>query len=211
MTEGAGPYSPSEEERKLHEQFIAEVNKRELAGSDNFDKSILTLSSGGLGLSLSFLRDMGGQAVTLPWLLYCSWLMFVVATVSTMASFLVSAKALDHQKDVARRAYLEGNSEAFSEANIWDQCTRGLNLASAVAFFCALGMTIGFVITNVEGRRMAGNSTNNNGAAGDVIQRGATVPTMQRPSSPPTTQSGSGGQSSGQSPTGSAGNSGKQG
>ena len=39
--------------KKQYLEFIAETHKREMAGSDNFDKQVLTLSSAGLGLSES--------------------------------------------------------------------------------------------------------------------------------------------------------------
>jgi hypothetical protein len=198
VTVEAAHYCPSDEERKLHEQFTAEVNRRELASADNFDKSILTLSSAGLGLSLSFLKDIGGVAVVLPWALYLSWVMFVLATVSTMSSFLVSARAMEHHKGLARRAYLEGDHGAFGEENKWDRWTRRLNQCSAAFFFLALALTITFVITNVEGRRMATNSKQSPPAQG-MEHKGITVPTMQRPA--PSSPASGGSQPSGQPPT----------
>lgn len=178
------PHTPSEEEKKLYSEFLAEVNKRETASSDNFDKSVLTLSSAGLGLSVSFLKDIGGT-VSWPWVLYGSWMLFVAATLSTMASFLVSAKALDAHKTLARKAYIEGDEKAFAAKNPWDICTRWLNYISAATFGMALIATIVFVITNVKEGDMASSTPKASASNGEHVTKGLTVPTMQRPVATP--------------------------
>lgn len=184
MTEAKPPHVPSEDAKKHYWEYTAEVNKRELSGIDNFDKSILTLSSAGLGLSMSFLKDFVGVAVLWPWFLYLSWAMFGVATLSTMASFMVSGMALEHQKKLAYRGYMCGEDSAFDDPNRWNRITIYLNYASATTFFGALILTITFVIINLEGNRMA-SGTYKPAASAPVEHRGATVPVMQRPASAP--------------------------
>lgn len=186
MTVGelSAPASPSIEAQQLYAAYVEEVHKRELSGIDNFDKSVLTLSSAGLGLSVSFLKDLVLlKDVVLPLLLYASWTMFTVATVSTMISFLVSGKALAHQKSVAYRAYYRGEDAAFDEVNSWNCWTRRLNLTSAITFISALVLTTVFVITNLESSRMA--TIKNTFPAGTLEHKGAPIPTMHRPSSAP--------------------------
>lgn len=173
---------PSDEERKLFADFIAETHKRELTSTDNFDKSVLTLSSAGLGLSLSFLKDFSDQHVVWPWVLYGSWILFVLATLSTMLSFLFSCKALEKGRQNAHRAYLEGDQDAFEGKNPWNDWTIRLNYASATTFILALTLTIIFVITNVKERTMAINTH-----ASQIEHKGLTVPAMQRPVSAPAT------------------------
>lgn len=177
-----GPaYVPNDECRKLYSEFLAETNKRELSGSENFDKSVLTLSSAGLGLSVSFLKDFAPMnGASPPWMLYTSWAMFTVATLSTMASFLVSGQAMDRQKKVAYRAYMQGDDTAFSERNSWGAWIPRLNFMSAAMFFLALIFTVAFIISNLEGNRMA-TGNYKVPTSGSLEQRGAPVPTMQRP------------------------------
>ncbi|WP_155403693.1 hypothetical protein [Variovorax paradoxus] len=178
---------PTAEAQKLYTDFLAETNKRELSGSENFDKSVLTLSSAGLALSVSFLKDFAPIAgASLPWMLYVSWALFTVATLSTMASFLVSAEAMSYQKKVAHRAYMLGEEEAFEERNPWGICIPKLNVTSAASFFFALTFTVAFIVTNLEGNRMA-TGNYKAPASGPLEQRGAPVPTMQRPASAPVT------------------------
>lgn len=184
MTENVPSYVPSDDAKKHYWEYIAETSKRELSGIDNFDKSILTLSSAGLGLSMSFLKDFVGVAVVWPWFLYVSWGMFGIATLSTMASFMVSGKALEYQKKLAYRGYIRGEDAAFDEPNKWNQITICLNYVSATAFFSALILTIAFVIINLEGNRMASGSYKP-ATSSHIEQRGANVPVMQRPASAP--------------------------
>lgn len=170
--------TPTPEEEALYGSYLAEVEKRELSASEQFDKSVLTISSAGLGLSLTLLKDVIqlDRAMYLP-TLYASWVCFVGAILCTLLSFLASGRALDHQKGVAFRAYRLGEAAAFTERNPFDTLTRHLNRASATCFVSALVLTTAFVIINLERNRMA---TTQQPAPG-VETRGATVPTMQRP------------------------------
>lgn len=179
-------FKPDDECRKLHSELRAELLKRELSGSENFDKSVLTLSSAGLGLSISFLKDfVPPETPGVPWMLYLSWGMFTAATLSTMASFLVSGKAIKRQLVLADRGYLQGDWKAFEEKNPWDRLTTRLNVASMLTFLGALVLTTIFIISSLESNRMA---TGNFKPTGPVLEkRGASVPPMQRPVSAPAT------------------------
>lgn len=183
LTEGQVPHSPSPEALKLYSDFLAETHKRELSGSENFDKSVLTLSSAGLGLSISFLKDFVRlDSALVTWILYASWITFTVATISTMASFRMSGKALNHHKGIAERAYMKGDWDAFEEPNPWDAKTEKLNRISAWSFGAALILTIVFMISNLEGKRMAVPRIKNlEQGTSDLLQKGAPVPTMQKP------------------------------
>lgn len=177
-------FKPDDECRKLHSELRAELLKRELSGSENFDKSVLTLSSAGLGLSISFLKDfVPPEAPGVPWMLYLSWGMFTVATLSTMASFFVSGKAIKRQLVLADRGYLQGDWKAFEEKNPWDRLTTSLNVTSMFMFLGALLLTTIFIISSLESNRMA---TGNFKTTGPVLEKkGASVPPMQRPASAP--------------------------
>ncbi|MES2362736.1 MAG: hypothetical protein V4646_13210 [Pseudomonadota bacterium] len=175
-------FTPSEEGRRLHKEYLADLEKRELSATESFDKSVLTLSSAGLGLSLSFLKDFVGSEVLWPWALYGSWIMFTLATVSTMLSFQSSGKAHQHQKEIAKRAYLDGDDAAFDELNVWNRCTIWINRAAATFFFLALLLTSSFVIRNLEEKRMTDRKP---APIANLEQRGAPVPAMQRPTPSP--------------------------
>jgi hypothetical protein len=76
---GKAERTPSQIERDL--QFFND-HKRQVwsdmqAGSDEFDRGLLTLSSGALALSLAFIKDVVplGRAIHLP-VLFASWVSF---------------------------------------------------------------------------------------------------------------------------------------
>lgn len=172
--------TPTDEVKKLHTDFVAEIHKREISSSENFDKSVLTFSSAGLALSVGFLKDFIpiGLAEKV-WSLYASWWLFTGATCATMASFLVSSYALAHQKKLAYRYYIEGVQSAFEGTNLWDLWTKRLNLFSGGAFLLALILTVVFISTNLERAGDMKNQNTANKASSPDQRRGLTVPTMQ--------------------------------
>lgn len=176
------PLGISEESKKLYADYIAEISKRELSGSENYDKAILTLSSTGLGISLAFLKDHLTESPPIfAGALYGSWALFVAAITFTLLSFSTSGKALGKQRDFAYDFYLLNNEEAFTASSIWGTATKLLNLASGLAFVSALILTIVFVWANTERKTMSNETLPQNPA---TERRGAPVPPMPRTSAP---------------------------
>mgnify|MGYP001162881710 CR=1 FL=1 len=130
------------------ERFYAESAemRREL------DKSILTLSAGALGISLTFLKDIAGVAPTASWVLGMAWLALVTAIGATLLSRRASESAW--QKAAAER------SEDNSPRNpTWRAAVRALNAArnrvigcntvALVSFLLGVVLLLGFALTNV--------------------------------------------------------------
>lgn len=186
------PVAPTDEVKKLHADFVAEVHKREVSSSENFDRSVLTFSSAGLALSIGFLKDFVPiQSAATPWALHLSWVLFTLATCATMASFLVSSRALADQKTLAYAYYMEGDDAAFERANPWDRRTRILNYTSGGAFLLAMVLSVVFISINLErGSAMkqstsqpatgSAGTTTRQGAGTGLLERGLPVPTMQK-------------------------------
>ncbi|CAM4003067.1 hypothetical protein [Bordetella tumulicola] len=154
-------YTPSEAAQTLYKAFLDDAKKRQLSSSENFDKSILTYSSGGLALSLAFLKDfIPIRTATMPYLLYGSWALFVLSTALTTVSFLVSYKAQTLSIQYAEKYYLEGN-ECYLNRQSWcDRCTKWFNLISGAAFILALVFTSIFVAINLnKANAMAGTKS----------------------------------------------------
>ena len=53
---------------ELHDEYRKKVWEDTKSGTENLDKYLLTFSSGALGLSLAFIKDVApiGQAVCIP-------------------------------------------------------------------------------------------------------------------------------------------------
>ncbi|WP_147330454.1 MULTISPECIES: hypothetical protein [unclassified Duganella] len=198
-------YVPSEEATKIFATYKAEAEKRQLSSSENFDKSILTYSSGGLAVSLTFLKDfIPIKEASGAFLLYGSWLFFVIATGVTITSFLVSYKAQENSLFCAQKYYLEGLEDYFNRKSWCDHVTKWFNIISGIAFVLALIFTSIFVSINLDkASTMSDKKTVVRGIAQDgigsptmtkmqnsneTLQRGLPTPTMQKviPASAPT-------------------------
>ena len=165
----------TEARHKQHEEIKAEVEKRLVANADNFDKAILTYSSAGLALSLGFLKDFVPIAeATSAWLLYGSWVSFLLAVITTLLSYLTSQGAQRRQLDISVKYNLELKDDALTEVN-WQQ--RLTELGSYVAGACfgiaLIGSTL-FVALNLhKGPKMP---TTIRG----IAQDGAPAPLLQK-------------------------------
>lgn len=145
------PSEVSDEIRKVYADHVAEINKREVSSSENFDKAVLTFSSAGLALSVGFLKDLVPiQGAAVPWTLYWSWAFFTAATCATIISFLVSGQALEAQKSRAYAYYMQGDDDALGRGNAWDRGTKLLNYASGGSFLLAMVLSVVFISINLE-------------------------------------------------------------
>lgn len=81
------PYDVYVDERKL-------LIDAEREGARSFDKYILTLAAGALGLSLTFIRIIAPTASQKTvWYLFWAWGLFCLSILSTLVSFLTSQRA----------------------------------------------------------------------------------------------------------------------
>lgn len=113
----------------------------------DYDKAILALAGGGLGVSIAFIRDIVGARADLPFgLLYWSWGVWAGSMASTLLSFYASRLALRkaiHQLDAGERE-TGGCAAAVTEY---------LNLVSGLAFLAGLVLIAIFVRATLGGAR----------------------------------------------------------
>jgi hypothetical protein len=111
---------------------------------DQYDKSIISLSSGALGISFAFidkLIDMG-HAHGKP-LLLTAWIFWAAAICSTLVSFYVSQRAME-------LAYKKWQAKEYGFTNPWDWLTRVLNIISGLTFLLGVIALISFVYMNLR-------------------------------------------------------------
>ena len=144
--------SDSDDSEKLYEVYLKEeeeLSKRDLSNVENLDKAILLLSSAGLGLSLVFIRNVVElAAATHVWLLHISWLMFVLAITSTLLSYLFGQHALDKQRELIEKYYLEGDEDAGQQTSLASRITRFLSYVSVFTYIAAVACTAFFIGLN---------------------------------------------------------------
>ncbi len=100
--------SEEQNRRKLYESQCFKYQDGANAAIQEFDRAILTLSAGSLGLSLAFLRDVVPlkSALNLS-VLFGSWCLFGGAILLTLLSFFASQKAFRHSQRIAFVYYIE--------------------------------------------------------------------------------------------------------
>jgi hypothetical protein len=121
------------------------------SGADSFDKSMLTLSSGALGVSLVFIKDIVplGHAVWVC-LLLISWVAFALCIVVTVVSFLLSIAALKHHRDLLDEMYRTKNYELEkNQTSGWNTAVWMSTRLALALFLLGLVLTMVFVIKNV--------------------------------------------------------------
>jgi hypothetical protein len=141
---------------ELHDEYRRKIWDDTKSGTENFDKYMLTFSSGALGLSLAFIKDVVpiGRAICIP-MLISSWVAFLLCILVTLVSFRISIRALEKMVPIIDAFYLEGDVEAFNK-HLKDRWTRAVDWCAylAIVFFVTGGiLTTIFVSTNIlEGK-----------------------------------------------------------
>jgi len=137
-------------DHESYRQYCEEINKRMLSNNESFDKAVLSLSSAGLGLSLTFFKFVvpANQAVRVE-LLKFGWYFFLGAIIATMASFIVSQQAQKKEIDYAEKYYLEDLEEFGIKNNPAANLTELLNVIAGISFIIALICIVNFVTKNI--------------------------------------------------------------
>lgn len=114
----------------------------EQKSADQHDKAILTVASGGLALSITFLKDIAPHPLPETWkYLGASWACFVVGILAILLSFQTSQSACRKQRDFLDDFYQKG-SFSETEKNWWSSWTNWLNWTSyALVFFAVVFFT----------------------------------------------------------------------
>ena len=137
---------------ELFDEFKKKALDDEKSSTQAFDDNLLKFSSGALGLSLAFIKDI----VPLPkaiWLpsLYVSWVAFALCIMVTMASFQFSNRANRESIPFGEAYFLRGDTEAFNKhQRIFSyRAIDGSTVAASLLFVTGIVCTILFAIMNV--------------------------------------------------------------
>jgi hypothetical protein len=152
---------------------------------EDFDKTLLTLSSGGLGLSLVFLKDIvGGGAVARPYFILAGWTLLGLSLGLVLLGFFLSRKALRKAID----QFDKGNINTERPGGNWSVVVEYLNGLGGLLFVTGVACVVWFAFGNIHS--MTGDQTMPNQSNDTGDQRGYVPPPA--PSSDPTHKSGLG-------------------
>lgn len=136
---------------EIFDSYRDELFKRQLSNSEAYDKAILSLSSAGLALSLTFIKFIVPltKANYLS-ILKLSWLLFLASVITTVISFLISNKGISTQLKFAEEYYIEAKANALNKFNIYACFNTIFNYVSGVLFIFALICVVSFVTLNIN-------------------------------------------------------------
>jgi heme exporter protein D len=114
----------------------------EQKAQEDYDKCVLTLSGGALGISFAFIKDIvGTSSLAHPWALAIAWLAWALSILCVLLSYFASQQAL-------RKAIQQVDRKEIRQARpggAFDRVTAGLNVAGGVLFFAGVVSMLCFV------------------------------------------------------------------
>jgi hypothetical protein len=116
---------------------------------DDFDKTVLSLSGGALGVSFVMVKDViGTNSISHPsWVLF-AWVAWAISSLSVLASFFISHLAL--RKAIAQCD--DGTIYTQKPGGRLSDFTRYLNAGGALLFFAGVCFMAAFAYTNLVPR-----------------------------------------------------------
>jgi hypothetical protein len=150
----------------------------EQKSQDDYDKTIVSLSGGALGITLLFIENViGDSAPQETWALILAWTFWAASLASVVVSYFLSRLAL-------RRAIDQCDTNDYS-SKIGGWATTATNIANAVSglfFVIGIVFVIIFCSHNIQGAKMS-NKENSAGTRGQTPP----PPPPSRPTPPPAT------------------------
>lgn len=133
-------------------RFIEDSNRREIANSENYDKSLLTLSTALLALAVTFSGEIvpfdGARSL---WLLLLSWALFTLTIIGVIGSFIYGQHVFKILKANAKNYYLEGDLSKNALSESFSNKIRNTNTATGVLFILGIVAFTIYVGINISG------------------------------------------------------------
>lgn len=120
-------------------EYLAErrrLNEIEVESSEDFDKTVLTLGTGAIALSVAFIDKI--EISSYQCLLLSSWLIFLASIIFVLASFAVSKHAMRYESKLLNEQYKEQREGAENKFAGWptrfSYISAGLFLLGSILF-----------------------------------------------------------------------------
>jgi len=114
---------------------------------NSFDKHLISLSGGSLGISIAFIKNIiGDKQIICSQYLLTSWILWTLSIALMLASFFTSRLAFD------KAIYQVDNKTIRKEhpGGAWDKTTSVLNALGGICFLYGLIFIIIFVSLNLK-------------------------------------------------------------
>jgi hypothetical protein len=122
---------------------------RKYINQQNFDKTILTISTLALGFSLTLIKDTNAVVNYEPGILIVSWSCFVVSMLSILISYLTASKAFENHIKL-RDEYYETDKYPTESKNRANKFTLILNYTALSSLLLGIVFLLIFVLKNIK-------------------------------------------------------------
>jgi hypothetical protein len=145
LNRGVAPNANSDMDKQLEEYRTHLVEARQKAFED-FDKTVLALSGGALGVSFAFVKDLVGPGpLSCKSCLLTAWICWGTSVVTVLISYFSSQLALDRSI-----AEVDAGSRPRRPGGVFWWLTTILNALGGLLFLLGLILLIVFVSHNLE-------------------------------------------------------------
>jgi hypothetical protein len=143
---------------KLPEDVYLEERKllidEEREAARTFDKAMLTLSGGALGLSLSFIKQLVPHPHLIG-LLATAWSSLAVALLATILGLHISQSAIRRARDMLDGDQ-RGDKDALNQKNTPARWTDCFNWIAATTFMVGIVLLVMFALLNLKSNEPGG-------------------------------------------------------
>jgi len=128
----------------LDNQYRNNLEKLEQKAQDDYDKTVLTLSGGALGITIAFINDIiGSDHVINSKYIFCSWILWTISMTAILLSFYTSVNAM--RKAIEQVDKRETNNKPAG----WDTATGILNIIGGLSFIIGVVFAVIFTYSNL--------------------------------------------------------------
>ena len=124
------------EELRGYRHDLLSIQKEQIT---SYDKAILSLSGGALGITIAFSDKFGGDTPTVTLALLAAWGAFSAAIAFNVLSYLFSSYDMESEIEKVRQSIQAGGTEIIS-GNKWRRATQWVNVLALVAFIGGVGL-----------------------------------------------------------------------
>jgi hypothetical protein len=135
-------------------EYRKEIATMEQKTQEEYDKTIITLSGGALGVSFAFLKDvLGAGTINLPSMLMASWICWGLSVTSVIISYYLSQLALRAIIKLVDQCLVSCNFDPLYNSKPggeYSTATSILNIVGGILFFAGVISIAIFVYYNLE-------------------------------------------------------------
>lgn len=125
------------------EEYRSQLYELYKTSGIQFDKNVLFMASGALGLSMSFISDIIDlQHACYKWMLGSAWLIMTIVILISLLSYYLSMKGI---KEVLEDRELDMNRRAKT----YNKVVMYLNFSMLVGLPVGIGFLIAFILQNI--------------------------------------------------------------